>query len=215
MSGRYALLVIALALANCGQEEVDRVDTTLPGNDTAGAQASIRNEIAAAPPIDLDGVLTFADPAQCVPTPAFRRLLERMLVYDESADRYRVGGSVSLPGIGQALSPELAVTRIDEEDLQAVRYVSSLRMPGEARWHGLRVSRLVSTYVDVFESDDADLRAINFLESPEEVRRVLAARGFGAPLSPDYRELEDEVCGGAMQIVAIPGGSALQCSFGC
>jgi hypothetical protein len=90
-----------------------------------------------------------------------------------------------------------------------------LDLPAGARWHGLRVSRLVVTHLDVDESDDQDQTDIVFAETPATVRRVLGEHGFDVPLAPAYRELDDNACGGSMRIETAPGGAALSCGFGC
>ena len=111
--------------------------------------------------------------------------------------------------------PRLKVTRSEIDGLRVIDYKSTLDLPAGARWHGLRVSRLVVAHSDVFESDDQDVTSINFAEDPATVQRVLGRHGISVPLAPAYREIDGGACGGSMQIAAIPGGAALHCGYGC
>ena len=192
------LLAISCVLSGCGERAPDT------------------NQAAAAPAeINLDNALVFANAAQCEAAPALRRALDRMLVHDEGTDSWRVGGAATLSGIGGPLVPRLRVERSEVDGLRVIDYQSTLDLPAGARWRGLRVSRLVVTHLDVFESDDQDETAIHFAEPPATVQRVLSRHGMSVPLAPAYRELDDGACGGAMQIAAIPGGAALTCGYGC
>ena len=212
-------LVSALALSGCGESPSEKVDTTLPDQSTlkSPSPAAERSEAAIEQTlsISLDDAIEFSDPANCEPSPALARVFDRVLAYDESSGRYQTGGNITLAGISAAMSPSLKVTQQNSDGLRMTEYESSVRIPPGGRWHGLKMSRIVVSHLDVEDSDDSDVRSINFLESPETVRRVLNKRGFGIPAPPDYRQLEDGVCGGSMQVVAIPGGAALQCGYGC
>ncbi len=206
--------LVALLLAACGNDASRSAGNASPDQPPA-AQAPSNAAATAPAAIELGAAIAFSNPAQCEPSPALRRVLDRMLVRDEARGNFRTGGTVSLAGLDRPLTPRLKVTPSTQEGLRMIDYESSLQLPDGARWHGLRISRLVVAYLDVDESDDQEQRSIDFLEPPATVLRVLNQRGFNVPAAPRYSELHDDACGGSMQVVAIPGGAALQCGYGC
>ena len=210
-------IAASLFLAGCNEASDDNVDPALRERTAATqTQPKAHQPSPGAPAaISLDRALTFADPAQCRPSPELRRVLERMLVRDEARGDFRIGGAVSLAGLEGSLMPRLTVTPSTQDGLRMIDYQSSLQLPNGSRWHGLRVSRIAVTYLEVDESDDQEQTSIDFLEPPATVRRFLNQREFNVPVAPGYSELHDHACGGAMQIVTIAGGAALQCGYGC
>ena len=207
-------ILAASLLAACG-DEASRSAGNAPADQPRATQAQSNAAAADPAPIDLGAAIAFSNPAQCEPSPTLRRALDLMLVHDEARGSFRTGGTVSLAGLDRPLTPRLTVTPSTQEGLRMIEYESSLQLPEGARWHGLRISRLVVSYLDVDESDDQEQTAIDFLEPPATVLRVLNQRGFNVRAAPGYSELDDHACGGSMQVVAIPGGAALQCVYGC
>ncbi len=209
------LQMAVLLLAGCGDGDPATNGSAVTSR-SANTAASAQNQAAAAPAnVNLDNALQFTDAAQCRAGPELRRALDRMLVADDATGSWRVGGPVTLAGLEGPLTPGLEITRSTQDGLRMIEYKSTLQLPAGARWHGLRVSRLVVTHLDVDESDDQDQTDIDFAETPATVRRVLGEHGFDVPLAPAYRELDDDACGGAMRIETIPGGAALSCGYGC
>ena len=214
MARLVTVQLMILALAGCDGSTAESNDVAAPGA-TANAAAPTRNQAAAAPAnINLDDAMQFVEANQCRAGPELRRALDRMLIYDEATNTRRVGG-VTLAGLEGPMVPLLEINPSTQEGLRMVEYKSTLDLPPGARWHGLRLRRLVVTHLDVDESDDQDQTDFVFAETPATVRRVLGEHGFDVPLAPAYRELEDGACGGAMAIEAVPGGAALQCGYGC
>jgi len=217
MARTGALLFLTLLLQSCGEARTDPVDTTLPETNQSVTHSPPANSAVAAPEpgIDLGGFIAFANFSQCEAAPSFARVLQGLLRFDEATGSASAGPAIAVPGADAPVRPHLRTERANEQGLQMTEYEASLAMPVNATWHGLRVNRLVAAYLDVFESDDQNSTAIEFRESPARVQQVLAAHGMRVPLAPRFLELEDEACGGSMQIAQRPGGAALQCGYGC
>lgn len=94
-------------------------------------------------------------------------------------------------------------------------YESVATFPQPATWHGLRITGVSASLYVIPEADSTYTRQIRFKEDPGALRAALNRQGFNLPRAPAYAELQDDACGGSMQIVDMPEGSALQCSWGC
>ena len=104
-----------------------------------------------------------------------------------------------------------SVTDADRQTVQD----AAIRFPAATTWHGLKLSRVTTHRVIAPESDGSYARSVSFLEPADKVQKTLARLGFGAPLEPGDALLDDGACGGSAQVVALNGGSALTCSWGC
>jgi hypothetical protein len=217
MARTGALLLLTFLLQSCGEARTNAVDTTQPETNREATSSPVANNAIAAPDpgIDLGGFIAFANFSQCEATPSFGRVINGLLRFDQETGTASVGPAVAVPGADTPIRPRLRTQHSTDEGLQMTEYEAALAMPANATWHGLRVSRLVGTYLNVSESDDQTSTAIEFRETPARVQQVLAAHGMRVPLAPHYLELHDEACGGAMQIAQRSGGAALQCGYGC
>ena len=161
--------------------------------------------------IVVDDALAFSDPAKCISGPELER------VYDELGEAMKAGrprAPIRIAG----LPADLAVNaRIGTDREGASTAEGSVRLPAGATWHSLRISRITTGWYRPPEADSTYHRRITFLEPPAKVLRTLSGLGFGAKASPNYSELPDTFggCGGVMLVEAMPGGSALRCSWGC
>ena len=177
---------------------------------SAAALPSAEPSAEAALPAALDGSLAFAAAGDCKAGGTLEAVYKKL---DSAAN---LGSGKGITVRLDAFPNPLGLEVKNSTDAQGTETRhASLRFPANASWHGLKLSRLTSTSLLVPESDGSYTRTLNFLEEPDKVRATLARLGFGAPRSPDYAELHDDACGGSMQIVAVAGGSALSCSWGC
>ncbi|MEQ1498224.1 MAG: SHOCT domain-containing protein [Novosphingobium sp.] len=193
-----------------------KVDPELSGGSIATPVASDAALASAAPtqeaplPAALDGSLAFAAANNCKAAGALEAIYKKL---DSAADLGSGKGiTVRLDAFENPLA--LNVKNSIAADGMETKH-AWLRFPEGTTWHGLKLSRLTSTATIVPESDGGYERTMTFLDQPDKVRTTLARLGFGAPRAPDYAELSDDGCGGSMQIVAISGGSALSCNWGC
>ncbi|HQA18063.1 MAG TPA: SHOCT domain-containing protein [Novosphingobium sp.] len=161
-------------------------------------------------PVALDGSLAFASPSQCQAGDTLEK------VYKKLEAGMDLGSGRGLTVALDAFESPLAITAKSGKDKDEVDTASAeIRFPAETTWHGLKLSRVTASRYYPPESDGSDSRTLNFLEPPEKVRKTLARLGFGVPVAPDYAPLENEACGGSMQIEKRDGGSALVCTWGC
>ena len=165
-------------------------------------------------PLNLDAELSFSDAANCKASPKLDATFEKMLSRASNSDKF-TSRPIVLGQSGLRLSPVFKSTMDSGENQGAMTSEASVRLPQSTFWHGLRVSRLIASYYDVPDSDGSYTRKITFIETTGRVREALNQSGFKLPASPKSAELDDGVCGGSMEIVPVPGGSALQCGWGC
>ena len=164
----------------------------------------------AALPAALDGSLAFAAPGDCKAGATLDA------VYKKLGSAAELGSGKGITVRLDAFTAPLGIEAKNSTSADGTETRHAwLRFPADTSWHGLKLSRVTSTTTIVPDSDGSYTRTLNFLDEPDKVRSVLARLGFGAPRSPDYAELHDDACGGSMQIVAVAGGSALSCSWGC
>lgn len=217
-SGVIILIGIA-AFAAAGGYYYVRKPADVPLPTTAPiAQNEASPPVPASPepvaePLVLDGTIQFSNPSNCQADKATEALFDNVLtppngdIANVSAKSIRVGDQ------GTEIRPVFTKTVEGEEDDMAFKSVADFPQP--ASWHNLRV-REMSAELDVIPgSDNIYTRQIRFLETPDDLRAALNRLGFAIPASPDYASLTDDACGGSMQVMATPGGSALQCSWGC
>lgn len=161
-------------------------------------------------PAALDGSLAFTAASDCKAGGTLEAIYKKL---DSAAD---LGSGKGITVRLDAFPDPLGIEVKNNTDADGTETKFAwLRFPANTTWHGLKLSRVTSTSVIVPESDGSYTRTINFLDQPDKVRSTLARLGFGAPRAPDYAELHDDACGGSMQILAVNGGSALSCSWGC
>ena len=162
--------------------------------------------------IDLSDAIAFSDPANCVASPELGRAYDDMLPTND-VDGPRKSKSVTVGS--QVLRPQITDARSADDPVGMVATDASLRLPPGATWNGLSLSRLVASYRAPPETDSSYTRAMRFRATPEEVRTVLSNLAFNPPAPGGYSELKDEACGGSMEVLAVPGGTELRCSWGC
>ena len=161
-------------------------------------------------PVALDGTLQYAAADQCKPGPVLEALYKKL----DAAMALGSGKGVTVKL--DAWDQPLAVwaksvtnqTGLSEQD-------GAIKFPDATTWHGLRLSRLSARRLSPADNESTYIRSISFLEPADKVQKTLARLGFGAPREPEVRPLSDDTCGGMMRVVALNGGSALTCSWGC
>lgn len=161
-------------------------------------------------PVALDGTLQYAAADQCKPGPVLEALYKKL----DAAMALGSGKGVTVKL--DAWDRPLAVwaksvtdqTGLSEQD-------GAIKFPEATTWHGLRLSRLSARRLSPADNESTYIRSISFLEPADKVQKTLARLGFGAPREPEVRPLSDDTCGGMMRVVALNGGSALTCSWGC
>lgn len=191
-----------------GGGPVPEIAATSMASDTAVAIATPSE--AAPMPVALDGSLKFGSPSQCAATGALEAIYKKL---DAAAE---LGSGRGMTVKLDAWDAPLSLTAKSTTDKDGIETSDAwVKFPEATSWHGLSLSRVTVQTVTVPDSDGSYTRTVNFLESPDKVQKTLARLGFGAPKAPDFAELTDDACGGGMQIVALDGGSALSCSWGC
>lgn len=221
-AAKWALIGVPVALLLAGAAWFGssivggKSDPELSGGSIATAAPIAAAVPSAAPseeaalPAALDGSLAFAGASDCKAGGTLEAVYKKL---DSAAELGSGKGiTVRLDAFSDPLGIE--VKNSTAADGTETRH-AWLRFPADTSWHGLKLSRVTSTSLIVPESDGSYTRTIDFLDEPDKVRATLARLGFGAPRSPDYAELHDDACGGSMQIVAVAGGAALSCSWGC
>jgi hypothetical protein len=159
--------------------------------------------------IDLNETLRFASPSECKAGDTLERIFAK---FDTAMEKGSRGLLVQLDAFPNGL-PVSAQSNTDHEGGHSAS--AEIKFPAGTTWHGLRLSRLTAERISPPESDSTYGRTLNFLEPASKVQKTLNAMGFDVKRAPDYVELADDVCGGSMQIVPLPGGSALTCGWGC
>ena len=211
--GVPAALVIALA-AWFGMSLVksgpDKELTAGPSGAASDAALAMATQDAALP-VALDGTLKFAAADQCKAGPVLESVYKKL------------GAAMDL-GSGQGVTVKLdawdtpltvwAKSVSSEADMTTTQD-AAMKFPEGTTWHGLRLSRM-TTHRSIPEgSDSSYTRTISFLEPAAKVQKSLSRLGFSVPLEPDYAPLEGDACGGSAQVVALNGGAALSCTWGC
>lgn len=165
----------------------------------------------AAVPVALDDTLSFSAAADCKAGDTLER------IYKKLAAGMDIGSGQGLTIELEGFAAPLQIVAKNGKDKDGADTASAdVRFPQGTTWHGLNISRVTTSRYYPPESDGADSRTVNFLEPVDKVRRTLARLGFAAPAAPDYTPIDEgQGCGGAMQIEARPGGSALVCTWGC
>jgi hypothetical protein len=160
-------------------------------------------------PVDLTDALRFSDPAQCKAGAALENVFTRL---DKARENGNSSEKITLDNLPDSLVIAVTNNKTAEGD---VEQSSEIRFDQDAEWNGLRLSRIRTHLFAPPDSDSSYSRILTFRDEPSVVQRALAKAGFGAPLSPGYSELSDEVCGGSMHVEAVSGGAALTCGWGC
>lgn len=161
-------------------------------------------------PVALDGSLKFGAPHQCLATGALEAVYKKL----DTASELGSGQGMTIKL--DAWDNPLALTAKSSTDKDGIETRDAwVKFPEATTWHGLKLSRVTVQSINVPDSDGSYYRTVNFLEPADKVQKTLARLGFGAPKAPDFAELSDDACGGGMQIIALDGGSALSCSWGC
>lgn len=165
----------------------------------------------------LEAGISFVDLQDCRPTSRLERIFAQMLDVGWVEGRsHRINPSIAI-GEGVApLSPTLTRRQVDggpgSEEL-----TSTMRLPRNSRWHGLRIVSLIRRWGRSMHGATAEEGwsvwrndTVNFAESPSRLRDVLRDLGASIPISPDGELLSDMST--SVQIESAPEGSALRCS---
>ena len=212
--GVPAALVIALAAWFGSSLVGPGPDRELTGGGAVAASdgaAALATPTQDAPlPVALDETLKFAAADQCQAGPVLEAIYKKLDAAMELGSGK--GVTVKLDAWDQPLGVwAKSVTDADRQTVQD----AAIRFPAATTWHGLKLSRVTTHREIAPESDGSYARSVSFLEPADKVQKTLARLGFRAPLEPDDALLDDGACGGSAQVVALNGGSALTCSWGC
>lgn len=161
--------------------------------------------------IPLDGTLIFSSSSECIAGGTLEQIYRKL-------DMAMTSGSNNLRVVLDAYPeglPIFATSSVTADGAKTAK--AEVRFPAGATWKSLSLYGIATNQYLPPESDSVYGRMITFLETPQEVQRVLSSHGFNVKLHPEYTELPDTYnsCGGSMQIKAIQGGAALTCGWGC
>ena len=191
--------------------QVAGADASSSRGDTAALPASpAPTPSPTADPAVLDDAIAFASPSQCIAGDTLQRIYAKL-------DRAREGGVPQNVKLDAFARPLNVSARSGKDAEGGWSGTAALRLPEATTWHGLRISRITAAWTRPPETDSVYDRSITFLEPPARVVGTLNRLGFKAVVAPGYSELPDTYnsCGGAMNVEARPGGSALSCGWGC
>ncbi|QGP79588.1 SHOCT domain-containing protein [Sphingobium sp. CAP-1] len=163
--------------------------------------------------LTLDRDIQFSNPSNCQASAATDSLFNRVLT-PPNGDVANISSQIIHVG-GDRREVRPVLTKTDGSNAGEQIYEGTADFPQPATWHGLRVRGVTASLYVIPEADSTYTRQIRFLDDLATVRAALNKQGFAVPPPPQYSELHDDACGGSMQIVSVPGGSALQCSWGC
>jgi hypothetical protein len=209
-----AFFVIGHFIWNFAFVADDSADSAFDIPAVAGATVEDPEELAetvAAEQADLSSSLTFSDPMNCTASGTLQKVFVKL---DSAMDSQMKNQTVRLDELADALNVSVAQTKDGDGVLDQT---ADIKFDGEVIWNWLRLTRIKTHLVAPPDTDSSYSRLLFFREEPETVRRALASIGLHAPLEPAYAELNDgeSVCGGAMSIKPVQGGSALVCGWGC
>lgn len=156
---------------------------------------------SSSPELDVTTSVSFEDIRQCILAPDL-----------EAALRAGPTGTGIMLRNRQTVTAEVRTTG-NEDD--GTTETSTLRLPQGARWNDLSITRVESELYLRPEADSAHTRRMHFRATPSEVRQTFARFGVSVPQAPEYRALEDGICGGAMMVEPVAGGATLTCTWGC
>lgn len=159
--------------------------------------------------VALDDALAFREPAQCVAGPALEQFFADL---DGRSDAKNVRPDPKLGSV-----PFAASTSRRTDGREVLTVIVSAHPLRPTSWHGLRLQRISTMSRQIPESDSTYARTIALAEHPATVLRTLNRLGFATRMAPGHSRLSSagDECGGAMQVMAVAGGAALHCDWGC
>lgn len=164
-------------------------------------------------PLDLSARFAVDRDEICRFSPQLDPALQRMVTWSEATGMPTMASEVRIAG--QTLRPSTALIRADDVVPGGRIYRSTLALPGEARWNKLRLRGLYAEAGYFPETDGYSSTGLEFAEPPGAVRAELARMGYLVPEGRGGLELETNGCGGTLMVNQVPGGSRIECSFGC
>lgn len=194
-------------IRNASQSAYASHPTEIAGDPAVAPSSAIEPD-----PIDLTASLQFSSPAQCTAADALDRVYDKL---DTAMENGASGLSIKLDAFPSGL-PLRASKSTDAEGIHTAR--AEVRFPEHTMWHGLRLSRITTEIYAPPDTDSSYSRILTFFDTPEQVQRTFNDMGVPVELDPGFSELSEpdgSGCGGSMQIVAIAGGAALSCGWGC
>lgn len=211
---KVAQLAALLLLCACseGEKPEKGVDTTITADEVDERDASSASSILAGAGLELTSDLVMNDVSTCRFDGTTEQAFDRLLSYNWEVDEATSANSVMIGG----RDLKTVKSETSEPSYPGSRIITaSARFSKGTTWNNLQISRIIKE-VGIFpDSDGYDTREISFLNTPSQVQRELSNIGLDVPISPGYRELVDDGCGGSMQIKGIDGGAVLSCGFGC
>jgi hypothetical protein len=163
-------------------------------------------------PIDLSPTLQFASPSECLATGHLEQIqkgLENALKTSPEGMPITLDG---LEGLDEGLRI-LVSSKYLEKGWQ--EKAASVRFPEESLWNGLRINEVkLIHFIPPDVGGISVTQSLTFLDTPQEVKRVLNKLGFPAPISPETYQISED-CSQEMQIESQPSGAALSCSYWC
>jgi len=157
--------------------------------------------------VDLDPVLRFRAPATCDMSESLQAMVGAMVHFDPASGEVRSPPPVAVPGLAQPLVPRFERNPVHGA---ADTVQVTVTLPLRGRWHGLRVTGLIRTFLD--EADE-DLLEIEFADPAARVRAVLNRAGFRLPAVGRWRTI-DAGEGLYMALHRHGSGATLICSLG-
>lgn len=159
--------------------------------------------------VELAATLKFSSPSQCTAMGALEEIYQKL---ERANDSGAQSLSIKLEEFEMPLLVSVSSNNVDDGWLEKD---ASIKFPRQARWNGLRISRIRKQHlVPPYVGGVSVYNIITFYNSPLEVQSVLNGIGVSVPIDPDYSELGGN-CGQVMSVAAVPGGAAFSCNWWC
>jgi hypothetical protein len=183
---------------------LDVNDAAIAEKDGNRASSKLETQDEDASGRDLAALLTFNDPAKCVPGEALRSLVGEMAARQPSG----TSAPIELPGTDEPVTPGVRAMSVEGSRTGAV----VAQLPLDGSWRDLSVTALRTISWPGTEIRAMQLR---FNATPDEARRILNEQRFDLPAVGETRRVALD--GNKIALVGveeIPGGAALTCVSG-
>ncbi|WOK37293.1 DUF2939 domain-containing protein [Sphingomonas sp. C3-2] len=186
-------------------------DGAAPGNATVNAAPSAPPATSSTDAQDLSAILRFADPANCRPGKELEAAYEKILTADGEVHTQ----PVTLAAGWTPLPLNTRYPQMPDDEPGTRRVETTLHLPAGTMWNGLQLSALAASYIGIPDIDSSYTRELHFKGDAATIRSTLNGLGFNIAPGSAPTHIEDDVCGGRIQLNDTGNGAVLQCSLGC